>query len=197
MNSLPATQIPSSHALSQVRQMVPLAHVGSVYLFQGESQVLRLPMQELIDRFAMQGPVQVIVGGNRISFDHLPLILGEQLGSVYEIMDRILVSRAEVCYQMQDVLAALAPSPTPIVITDMLESFYEEDLALQEVSFLLQKCLRRIHELSETAPVLIGASGDPSRPSLLEALERNSDERFCFQPFADSEGIVQPRFSGM
>lgn len=183
-------QIPGSYALSSVRQMVPLSQ-GSVYLFQGDRDVLYAAMQEFIDRLGMRGAVQVIVGGNRISFDHLPLILGEQISNVYEIMDRILVSRAETCYQMQDVLAALEPSPVPIVITDMLASFFEEDLTPQEVTLLLQKCIGHVHKLSETAPVLISASGDPSRPNLLELVEQNSDERFYFQPFDDVEGVIQ------
>lgn len=191
MNSSPVIQIPGSFALSSVRQMVPLPQRGLVYLFQGDSDVLHDAMQEFIDRLGMRGAVQVIVGGNRISFDHLPLILGEQIGNVYEIMDRILVSRAETCYQMQDVLKTLQPSLMPIVITDMLDSFYEEDLTSKEVTLLLQKCILHIQRLSETAPVVISAIGNPSRPNLLELIERNSDERFYFQPFNDIEEILQ------
>ncbi|MCL5428617.1 MAG: hypothetical protein M1347_02280 [Chloroflexi bacterium] len=196
MASQAIIQIPGPFAFSSVRQMVPLSQ-GSVYLFQGDSDVLQAAMQEFIDRLGMRGAVQVVVGGNRISFDHLPLILGDQIGRVYEIMDRILVSRAETCYQMQDVLAALEPSPIPIVITDMLESFYEEDLTPQEVTLLLQKCIRHIHKLSEAAPVLISACGDPSRPKLLELIEQNSDERFYFQPFDHADDLVQVNLPGI
>jgi hypothetical protein len=192
----PVTQIPGPNALSSVRQMVPLSQ-GQVYLFQGEREVLRAAMQEFIDRLGMRGVVQVVVGGNRISFGHLPLILGDQIGSVYEVMDRILVSRAETCYQMQDVLTALEPSPVPIVVIDMLESFYEEDLTPKEVASLLQKCIKHIHNLSEAAPVLISASGDPSRPELLELIEQNSDERFYFQPFEHIDDWVQANLPGI
>jgi|SRR3990172_4450984 hypothetical protein len=191
MTSATITQIPGSFALSSVRQMVPLPQDGLVYLFQGDKEVLHDAIQEFINRLGMRGAVQVIVGGNRISFDHLPLILGEKIGNVYEIMDRILVSRAETCYQMQDVLKALESSQMPIVITDMLESFYEEDLTSKEVTLLLKKCIMHIHRLSETAPVVISAMGDPSRPNLLELIERNSDERFYFQPFDDIEELLQ------
>jgi hypothetical protein len=92
---------------------------------------------------------------------------------------------------MQDVLKALESSQMPIVITDMLESFYEEDLTSKEVTLLLKKCIMHIHRLSETAPVVISAMGDPSRPNLLELIERNSDERFYFQPFDDIEELLQ------
>jgi hypothetical protein len=191
MSGAQITQIPRPSAISRVRQMVPLPKAGSVYLFQGDLDVLAAAMQEFVNRLGKRGTVRVIVGGNRITFEHLPLILGEKIGSVYEIMDCILVSRAETCYQMQDLLRALEPASIPIVITDMLEAFYEEDLTPQEVTHLLQKCIKHIHRLSETAPVLISAGGDPSRPNLLEMLEQNSDERFYFQPNDDVVEVIQ------
>src|SRR3972149_7542518 len=149
--------VPGSRALSSMRSLVPLAEPGSIYLFQGERNVLRSAMQELVDRFAMQEAVQVIVGGNWISFDGLPLLLGERAGSLYEILDNISVSRAETCYQMVDTLQTLQPSAAPLIITDMLTSFYEKDLTEQEVGMLLKKCLDRIKYLSLFAPVLTDA----------------------------------------
>jgi hypothetical protein len=191
MSHLPSALIPGPAALSKIRNLVPLAHHGSVYLFQGDGKTLFAAMQELIFRFAMQGEVKVVVGANRISFDRLPLILGDRAGEAYEIMDRILVSRAETCFQMQDVLAYLEPGPSPIVITDMLQSFYEKDLSVNEVSLLLKKCVRRIHQLSETAPILISAEGNAERPILLETLERLCDQRFYFQTAEDIDIFAQ------
>lgn len=190
------TLVPGYLALSSVRNVVSNIQRGSIYLFQGEAKVLHLAIQELINRFALQEPVQVIAGGNRISFDRLPHLLGEQAGNVYEILDRISVSRAETCYQMFDALAALPPSPLPLVITDMLEPFYEEDLSMAEVSLLLKKCLDCIKELSRSAPVLISASLDAARPSLLEMLERNSDTRFYFEPTQDELASLQVGLPG-
>jgi hypothetical protein len=191
-----ATQIPGASALSSVRQIAPLAQVGSIYLFQGESDILHAAMEEFVHRLGMRGLVQVIVGSNRISFEHLSLILGERIGHVYEIMDRILVSRAETCYQMKDVLTALEPSPNPIVITNMLSSFYDENLTLNEVTLLLQKCIQRVHQLCEFAPVLISAEPDSDRLDLLHFVEQNSDQRFYFEPFENIETVLQSAFPG-
>ena len=167
-----------------------------MYLFQGDAKVLHQAMQELIDRFALEKAVRVVVGGNRISFDHLPLIVGEQVGHIYEILDRISVSRAETCYQMQDVLGALQPDANPLVVTDMLASFYEEDLTTAEVSLLLKRCLKSLAALGETAPVLISACGDPTRPNLLDMLEQSAGARFYFQPL-DTPPESQLSFTGM
>lgn len=197
MNGQAITQIPGSIAISSVHRMVPEAHEGLVYLLQGEDRVLRSAIQELIDRFALRGTVRVLVGGNRISFDHLGLILGDQGGRIYEFLDRILVSRAETCYQMNDALRALESDHIPLVITDMLESFYADDLTLSEVLLLLQKCIGRIHILCRKAPIFIAARTDATRPQLLELLEKSSDQRFYFLPIAEEPLAVQLGLPGL
>lgn len=194
MNLAGATIVPGTHAITSVRNLVPVAHADAIYLFQGDYRVLTGAMQELIDRFALQDRVQVIVGGNRISFDQLPQLLGEQAGQVYEILDHILVSRAESCYQMLDALTALAESPAPLVITDMLEAFYDEDLTQKEVTLLLQNCLNRLGHLSKHAPVLISARRDPSRLNLIAMLEQFADTRFYFQPPEPEPEAIQTAF---
>lgn len=154
---------------------------GVNYLFSGDEDVLFTAMQELIDRLALRDLVQVIVGGNRISFDHLPLILGDRAGDVYEILDNISVSRAETCYQMRDVLSSLKPSQIPLVITDMLSPFTERDLTIQEVTIVLEDCIEFVHKFSETAPVLISSKHYPERPYLFSLLEQHCSMRMYFQ----------------
>ena len=190
------TPIPGNSAITSIRSLVPLAAPGSIYLFQGETTVLAAAMQELMDRFALQEPVQVVVGGNRISFDHLFMLIGEQAGDAYAIMDRISVSRAETCYQMLDVLEKMESSSSPLVITDTLDSFFEDDLTDNEVTLLLKKCLKHMQRLCQTAPLLIGATGDDSRSELLQMLECNSDMRFYFEPAVDA-ATAQMKMPGM
>ncbi|MEX2144285.1 MAG: hypothetical protein WD740_06795 [Anaerolineales bacterium] len=189
--------VPGTRAITSVRDLVPMAQADTIYLFQGDSKVLATAMQEIIDRFAIQETVQVVVGANRISFDRLPLMLGDQAGRAYEILDHILVSRAESCYQMLDVLTALPLSPAPLVITDMLASFYEEDLTLNEVSQQLQRCLTRLDQLSKLAPVLVSARSDPVRPSLIRLLEQHANTRFYFQPLEQQPQTRQAAFEWM
>jgi hypothetical protein len=197
MNSQPPAVIPSSYAIASVRNLATQAHEGAIYLLLGEPRSLFQATQELIDRCALRGPLRVVVGGNRISFDHLPLILGDQAADFYEIVDRILVSRAETCFQMFDVLRALEPDSRPLVITDMLNSFYEEDIPMSEVSPLLKDCIARIKEISQYGPVLISASGDTQRAQLMQMLEGAADSRLYFQPAENEAAAQQYGFAGM
>ena len=188
--------IPGYRALSSIRNLASNAQPGLIYLFQGERKILHLAAQELINRFALQEHVQVIAGGNRVSFEQLPHLLGERASEIYEVLDHISVSRAETCYQMLDALVALKPGPVPLVITDMLEPFYEEDLSVAEVGLLLKKCLISLKELSFSAPILISAEGDASRRGLLETLEQNSGMRFYLQPMQDAPQVLQVDLPG-
>lgn len=171
----------SAKAFSRIDDMASFIHSGAVYLLQGERPSQRGAMEELIGRFAIRGPVRVVAGGNWVSFDRLPILLRERQGRVYEVLDHILISRAEVCYQMVDVLTALKADPIPLIICDMLDAFYDEDLTEQEVGRLLQKCLRRIETLSQQAPVLIGISSDRRRPELAQAVEEIADMRIYLE----------------
>jgi hypothetical protein len=185
--------VPVQKSFDLVRQIAPLANAGEVYLFQGENRGLSATMHEFISKFARSGPVYVVVGDNRISFDQLPRSLGEDIGHTYEIMDRIWVSRAETCYQTKDVLSALDPCGAPLVILDMLESFYEEDLSISEVTLTLRSCMERIHQLSEASPVVISASSSSERPSLIRLLEGACDQRFYFESVESDIPMPQPR----
>lgn len=186
-----AALVPSEQALATAHSLVSLAHPRSIYLLQAGKEVLLPAMQELIDHFALQGKVRVILGANRITFDHLPLVLGEQAYKIYEIIDRISITRAEVCYQMLAALQATELNSHPLVITDMLESFYEEDLSPREVTALLEDCLERIQQISLAAPVVISANSHPERKNLIDLLADAADVRIYFQPAAEPKGSMQ------
>jgi hypothetical protein len=128
-------------------------------------------MEEIMIRFALRGRVDIVTGGNWVSFDRLPLLLHEGQEAVYEILDRIQVSRAETPYQMVDVLTWLKPSSTPLIIPDMLDAFDDDDLTEQEANLLLQKCISRIDVLRSTAPILISINTLHKRDSLVNLLE--------------------------
>lgn len=171
----------SANALSKIKGVASFIHSGAVYLFQGPRANLHGAMEEMINRFALRGRVHVVAGGNWVSFDRLPLLLREREGRVYETLDHIQVSRAETCYQMVDVLTWLKPSETPLVITDMLEAFDDDDLTEQEANMLLDKCINQIRLLSKTSPVLISVNALRNRPALPVSLEQIADMRIYIE----------------
>jgi hypothetical protein len=171
----------SPNAIARIEDMSNFLHSGSVYLFQGPRSGLRTVMENIGERFALHDKVRIIAGGNWVSFDRLPFLLTQRQGRVYEVLDRIFVSRAETCYQMVDVLNALKPSSTPLIVLDLLDPFDDEDLTDMETNMLLDKCILRIGELSQAAPVLISNSQPSPRASLISKLETIADMRIYLE----------------
>jgi hypothetical protein len=180
----------STKALARIEDVSAFVHSGSIYLFQGPRSGLRAVMENMGERFALREKVRIIAGGNWVSFDRLPFLLKERQGRVYEVLDRIFVSRAETCYQMVDVLNALKPSSTPLLVLDLLDPFDDEDLTDMETNMLLDKCILRLGELSEAAPVLISISQSSPRANLISKLETIADMRIYLeqaQPSAQAQ----------
>ena len=80
-------------------------------------------------------------------------------------------------YQMAALLAE-CPHPQgvtgPILVLDLLSTFYDENVRLDEARRLLATCIRHLQRLSRTAPVVAGARPthelNPERRPLFEML---------------------------
>lgn len=148
-----------------------------------------MAIDELVGRFAIRRPICVIVGGNSISFDRLPYLLKGQAYRYYEIMDRIMISRAETCHQILHALGRLNQAPSPVVISDFLEPFRDEDLTDAEVEQVFADTLEGIRVLSANHPVLISASPGTVRNHLLGQLEQTASTRLYFNASTSSADL--------
>ncbi len=154
----------------QLLSLIPNAEAGNIYLITGELGLIRPLVQELTDHFAIRGPLRVVVAGNRISFDRMPLHLLDQPSHFEKILDAVKITRGETCYQLLHALQKTTPSSQPLIVMDILQSFYEENLTDKEVDWVLEDSIYNLRRLSRSAPVLVSASPHPSRPNLLDPL---------------------------
>ncbi len=157
--------------LEQLYSLVTRLQPGESYLLSGERRLVWQLGQELADKVAIQGPLRLILGGNRYSVDRLPILLGDQAHRIYEVLNRIQLTRAETAYQMLHALETTPAQSAPIFITDFLDSFYEEGLDLAEVTRLVRRCLGHMQRLNARAPLFISAAFSDERPSLREMLQ--------------------------
>jgi hypothetical protein len=155
---------------------------GHIVLLVGSSGLVGPVAQELTHHFAMRGPVRVLLGGNRFSLERLPMLLGDRASMIYEVLDRIQVSRGETCYQLLHALEKTPREPSPFILTDMLDTLYEDGLTETEVARILDDCIRNLRQLSAGAPVLLSASGHPQRPQLLKTLAAAADHVIEIHP---------------
>ena len=74
---------------------------------------------------ALRGPVTVLDGGNRFN----AYLVARGARGQTELLERITVSRAFTCYQMLTLLETTHPLPRPILILDLLNTYYDESVS--------------------------------------------------------------------
>ena len=78
----------NSEGRQQLLSLIPNAEAGNLYLITGERSLIWPLVQELTDHFAIRGPLRVVVGGNRISFERMPLHLLDKPSQFEKILLR-------------------------------------------------------------------------------------------------------------
>lgn len=188
MYSISLNRIPSD--FNRLFSVVAGVQPGQIYLLSGPPRLLGQVAQAVLDRVAIRTPVRVVIGGNRFSLEGLPLLLEEQGGRIYEILNQLTLTRAETCYQMVDALHKTVPTPTPIFITDLLTPFYDEGISDQEAARLVAKCAGYLRDFGRRAPVVVSAAQEPPRPELFHLLKEVCDQQLHLIPEEDP-GAVQ------
>lgn len=111
------------------------------------------PVLEVIARLAGRGSVQVIVGGNRFNAHQLSRIIRRQTVHLDQTLMRIHQARPFTCYQMIKLLAE-THTTTPLVVLDMLTTFYDESISETESIRLTKIAAGHLERLGQGAPVL-------------------------------------------
>jgi hypothetical protein len=193
------TRFPKSHPLvnnpiqmQQVRSLVRSARPGQIYLVAGNGRSIWPHTQMIADVLGILGPLRIILGGNRYKLDYLPVLLGRRVIDIYTILNQIKVSRAETCYQMLDALQKTPGDSTPLIVMELLSSFYDENLSSEEVTGVLNSCVAAIIRLSKSTPIIITADPDTRRPHLIDLLYKLADGVVEMVPNDEPKDKAQP-----
>ena len=123
----------------------------------GITVVIDLPglqlVLEVIARLAERGSVQVIVGGNRFNAHQLSRIIRRRTVHLDQMLSRIHQARPFTCYQMIKLLAE-THTTIPLVVSDMLTTFYDESISETESIRLTKIAVGHLERLGQGAPVL-------------------------------------------
>ena len=137
---------------------------------------------DLSARLALSGPLLLLDCGNRAN--PLPIVKEPRRLTPDPIgaLDNITAARAFTCYQVVVLLEQLeqrAPVQQPVIIFDLLASFYDESIDYAEGLRLLEHALDCLTHVRSNAPLLVSArpplSDFPERKVFLEMLLRISD----------------------
>jgi hypothetical protein len=147
-----------------------------------------------ITGLVLRGPVTVLDNGNRFQPYRVARLLRFATQNVAGVAQRLIVRRAFTCYQTLALLEGTPSFNSPYVLLDLLANFYDEGVAVKEVSRILTICMRNIERLKAHAPVLVTLSPAriDERAFLLEELFAAADRVLFDADSLDDGRQTQP-----
>jgi len=167
---------------------LPALPTAGVILITAPGIIRRALATALTIQLALAGAVRVLDGGNH--FDGLKLAreLRHQGRDYHAALERAEVARAFTCYQMAALVEDTRPDSTPTLVTDLLGTFYDENIDLPEREQLLKQVLGRLERLGQRAPVFVSA--EPEDEALFKALAARASQHWRFEA---PQAATQPR----
>jgi hypothetical protein len=157
--------------------ILPTLRTGNLIVI-SSSRETREQITTLTAELALRGAVTVLDGGNRFAAYQTVRKLRMRTSNIKEAANRIFVRRAFTCYQMLALLENSQSLRSPYLVLDLLATFYDENVSLQEVDRLLDHCLTQLVRLRITAPVVISLTPNADRPFLFERVCSMGDQIF-------------------
>ena len=155
--------------------MNPLANLqrGVIYLTPGQCTF------DLTIELALTTGVRLLICGNRLPFYDIAYALAGRVGQRYEITlkEQIYFSRAETCIQLVDFLSEMRGSATPLIVSDLLTRFYDEEE--RHVDELFFTCQVELQRLSKHSLVFVSAKPRPPLERLGYVLSRIGRDLDC------------------
>lgn len=159
----------------------------------------RTPTQTLLAMvtwLASQGHIpRVFDGGNRFDGYFVARLARRLTPRPEVVMNRLHLSRAFTCYQLAQLIEEAPAQRSPLLILDLLNTFYDENVPLKDVERLLSRVVADLRRLASVGPVIVGAQEPRAiveeRWSLLEQLQVAADSSWTLRPPA-GDNIEQP-----
>lgn len=143
-------------------------------------------MLELAARLANKGPLRVLDGGNRFNVYPVAKALRRLTPKLDNALQRITLSRAFTCFQLQALLQETPANGSPALVLDFLATFYDESVNLAECRRLLATCLPHLRRLARPAPLVVSVKPPPpiaaARQVLLDTVQQAADQCWVLEP---------------
>jgi hypothetical protein len=130
----------------------------------------RQMMTILTARLALAGHVRLLDAGNCFDGYGLARQLRQQTSSWQPALERVSVARAFTCYQVETLLTESMANFSPVLVLNLLDTFYDENVKLAERVRLLEVSLAEIRRLCRAAAVAVSTS-QPTRDQPAELIE--------------------------
>lgn len=122
---------------------------------------------------ALKDSLRVVDGGNLFNVLLLNRLIRHKTNNVIAVLNRIYISRAFTCFQVEAMLHDLQTYHSPVIVLDLLHMFYDESIDDQQSRHLFANCVAHLRRISGSSPVLVSIAPPPktdSRPFLASML---------------------------
>jgi hypothetical protein len=116
-----------------------------------------LSPSDLIAQLALSGPLQVLDGGNCFDAYTIARSIRRETHQLNSVLAQLHIARAFTCYQVVALLARKQAAPVPLLVLDLLATFYDENVPLKERFRLLEQAISDLKRLAALAPLVISA----------------------------------------
>ncbi len=143
----------------------------------------RQMMTLLTARLALSGRVRLVDCGNCFDGYGLARQLRQQSAHWQPALERVSVARAFTCYQVETLLAETVADTAPVLVLDLLDTFYDENVKLPERMRLLEVSLAELRRLCRQASVAVSTClPAPNQPGeLLDTLAAAAGQVWSFE----------------
>jgi len=143
----------------------------------------RQMMTILTARLALTGRVRLVDAGNCFDGYGLARQLRQQTSYWQQALERVSVARAFTCYQAETLLTETVADFSPVLVLNLLDTFYDENVKLHERLRLLEVSLAELRRLCRAASVAVSASlpAQDQPGELLEMLAGASGQVWSFE----------------
>jgi hypothetical protein len=140
--------------------------------------------------------VRVFDGGNRFDGYFVARLARRLTPAPQSVLGRIHLSRAFTCFQLAELIENAPSDARPLFALDLLATFYDESVPLQDAERLLMTTLSHLKRLAAGGPVVIGAREPQSlvkeRWILLDHVQAAADSTWLLRA-PEAESPLQPR----
>jgi hypothetical protein len=119
-------------------------------------------------RLAERGPLRVLDCGRQFDASVVARAARGHSGTI----DRIHIQRAFICYEVARLLQQTPADQTPVLVLDMLSTFYDENVRLHTRRFLLESTLLQLKRLSRGAGLAVSVHAPPPSSDAVPLFKR-------------------------
>ena len=149
----------------------------------------REQVSELIANMALHGPLYVLAGSEWLPAYGVARSLRRKTPQLKSILNDVRMARAFTCYQFFDLLANALPDREPMLILNLLHTFYNPDVPLSVRFRLLRQSCVQLQKLSLYKPIVILIEESPAVEygQFLPLLTSIADETLQFESIRETE----------